>query len=207
MIEIGENLLQIDVTVVCLFVSVGRAVRTRGNAWILLSAFYGCWVLGDLYWVTFLILFESTPAYRYVPDFSWYSSYLLLFLLLRQLLPQYSRRISGVLPWVGAVFAAGMCVFYMQWGSILSNLICAVLMSMLLLGSISGLTRLRGGDRGRYGPICSAVLLICLTEYIAWTVSCFWEGDSFANPYFYADTLVTLSFVPFLFAVRRAVRD
>ncbi len=205
MAESCENALQITVAVICLSVGTVRAVRTREKAWILLSAFYGCWALGDLYWGTFLIFFQRTPPYSYVPEFSWYSSYLLLFLLLRQLLPAEAWRIRGALPWLGVVIAAGMCAFYLQWGGVLSNLICAVLMGLLMLHAIRGLTFIHGSDR-RYMPLCAAVLLFCFAEYATWTASCFWYTDDWTSPYLFADTLITLSFIPLLPAVRRAVR-
>ena len=62
MIESYENGLQIIVLLLCLCVSVGRSIRRRDRAWLLLSFFYGCWVLGDLYWEVFLIFFGTTPS-------------------------------------------------------------------------------------------------------------------------------------------------
>jgi len=206
MIESYENGLQIAVLLVCLLFSISRAALKKEKAWILLSFFYGSWILGDLYWEIYLIFFQKTPSLFYVADFSWDASYLLLYLLLRQVLPQGAQRVRSVLPWLGAVFAFGMSVFYMQWGEILSNLVCAALMSLLIVTALQGLLFLREtGDR-RQKWLCLAVLLFCLLEYSLWTTSCFWKEDNLSNPYYWADILLTLSFPVFLPAVRKAVR-
>ncbi len=206
MIESYENALQFAVALVCLCVSIGRAMRTRERAWILLSAFYACWTLGDLYWEIFLIFLHITPPYFYVADFSWYASYLLLFLLLRQLLPPEAWRGRRLLPWIGPVFAVAMCAFYLQFGDVASNLVCMALMALLLYHAIRGLLFLRGAADRRQTLLCAAVLVFCAMEYLTWTVSCFWKDDSLTNPYYLADTLLTLSFIPLLPGVGKAVR-
>ena len=207
MTEIIENALQVSVAALCLAFAVSRSVRTKKREWILLCFFYGSWVLADLYWESFLVLLKRTPGVFYVSEFSWYASYIFLFLLLKQTLPQEKGGKKPVLPWLGAAFAAAMCVFYVRWGDYAENVICALLMGLLLYDAIRGLTSLRGGERKRLVFLCAAVIFFCAAEYALWTASCFWEGDSIANPYYWADALLTVSFVPLLFAVRRAVKE
>ena len=207
MIESHENALQIAVLAVCLAVSVSRAALTKRREWTLLSFFYGSWVLADLYWEMFLLLLDRTPDVFYVSQFSWYASYIFLFLLLRQVLPQEKIAARPLLPWLGPLFAAGMSVFFMQWGAYAENLICAFLMGILLFHSIRGLFLSRGAGGRKRLPLCLSVLLFCVVEYVLWTASCFWEGDSLANPYYWIDVMLTLSFIPLLFAVRRAVKE
>ncbi len=206
MIESHENALQIAVLAVCLAVSVSRAVITKKKEWILLSFFLGSWVLADLYWVTFLIFLDRTPDVFYVSQFSWYASYIFLFLLLRQVLPQ-EKGPRSFLPWIGPIFAAGTCAFFMQWGAYAENLICAFLMGLLIFYAIRGLVLPRGAEDKKHLSLCVTVLVFCALEYALWTASCFWEGDSFANPYYWMDTLLTLSFIPLVFAVGRAVKE
>ncbi len=205
MIESYENGLQIAVLLVCLFISIGQASATRDKAWTMLSFFYGAWILGDLYWEIFLIIFHETPR-LYVSDFSWHAAYIFLFLLLKQTMPPKAARGKHVLPWLGVVFSAAMCVFYLQWGDVASNLICALLMGLLFFYSIQGLLYLREAPDRRQKLLYVAVLVFCIMEYITWTASCFWAGDSFSSPYIIADMLLTASLVPFISAVRKAVR-
>ena len=204
MIESYENALQIAVLLVCLCFSVVRAARTREKAWILLSFLYGVLLLGDLYWEAYLIFLGVTPSF-YVSEFSWYASYLFLFLLLRQTMPPEAWRKRSALPWIGPVFAVGMCAFYMQWGDVAGNLICALLMGLLLFHSILGLLWLRESQDKRQRRLCSAVLFLCAMEYLTWTLSCYFRDNSFANPYYWSDLLLSLSFALLLPGVRKAV--
>ena len=48
-------------------------------------------------------------------------------------------------------------------------------------------------------------ILFCLTEYALWTSSCFWMGDTIANVYYWFDLLLSVTFVLFLPALRKAV--
>ena len=48
-------------------------------------------------------------------------------------------------------------------------------------------------------------LIFCLLEYALWTVSCFWMGDTMANPYFWFDLLITGCMLLFLPALEKAV--
>ena len=82
MIERIENALQIGVLVVCAAIAVYRTVKHRGEAWMLLSFFYGSWLLGDIYWLACLVFYDGTPQISAVSDLSWYAAYIFLYLLL-----------------------------------------------------------------------------------------------------------------------------
>jgi hypothetical protein len=205
MIESYENGLQIIVLLLCTAISVWSAVRTRNRAWTLLSLFYGSWVLGDLYWEMFLIFIGRTPSIFYVAEFSWKASYLFLFMLIRFLVPAEAWKNRNPLPWLGVIFSAAMCVFYLQWGDVADNLLCAVLMGLLFFHLIRSVQYLRSSGERRLLLFCAAGLVFCVMEYVTWTASCFSTGDSLTNPYFIADTVLTFSFIPLLFGVRKAV--
>ena len=201
MIESIENALQIATLLVCSALALIRAVRTRSRAWTLLAFFYGSWGLGDVYWLVCLIFFDQTPRISIVSDLSWYASYIFLYMLLREIAPPDGAREKRFLPWLGPLFAAGMAAFFMQWGEIGSNLIYALLMSLLLFSVIR-----RFLDREKYAAqqaLCVLILVFCLLEYALWTSSCFFKGDGLDNPYYWFDFLLTLCFVFFLPAVRR----
>ena len=204
MIESIENALQIATLLVCSALALIRAVRTRSRAWTLLAFFYGSWGLGDVYWLVCLIFFGQTPRISVVSDLSWYASYIFLYMLLREIAPPDGAREKRFLPWLGPLFAAGMAAFFMQWGEIGSNLIYALLMSLLLFSVIR-----RFLDREKYAAqqaLCVLILVFCLLEYALWTASCFWTGETLGNPYYWFDFLLTLSFPCFIPAARRAVK-
>ena len=203
MIESLENTLQIAVLLLCAAISLLRAAKRRSRTWTLLFFFYGSFVLGDIYWLACLLFFDRTPQISVVSDLSWYASYLFLYLLLRQADPPERLNRAGFLPWLGPVFTAGMAVFFTQYGQPLNNLIYAALMGLLLFAALRRLT-----DRGEAGSpkaLLFLILLFCLLEYALWTVSCFFLGETLANPYYWFDFLLTISCPFFLPAVRKAV--
>ena len=50
-----------------------------------------------------------------------------------------------------------------------------------------------------------AVLRIIILEYCLWTSSCFWISDTYTNPYFWIDFLLTASLFALLPATKKAV--
>lgn len=203
MIERIENGLQIAVLAVCVAVALARAIRTRDKTWTLLLLFFGSWLLGDVYWTACLLSFGGTPKISVVSDLSWYAAYIFLYMLLREVAPPVTRREARVLPWLGVAFALGMAVFYMRWGEIASNLIYAALMGLLLFSAIRRL--LDGRHYAAQRPLCLLILIFCLLEYCLWTSSCFWAGETLANPYYWFDFLLTSGFALFIPAVRKEV--
>ncbi len=196
MIERIENTIQIAVLLVCFVVSILLAVKRKSRTWTLLAFFYGSWWLGDLYWLFCLLYYDRTPQISVVSDLSWFASYLFLYMILRYTALAEKKKL--LLPWLGPVFAAGMAVFFMQWGEIASNLVYAVLMSFLLFEAIRDLS----DEKRRF--LSAVVLVFCLLEYGLWISSCYWKTDTLSNPYYWFDLLLTVSFTFFLPATRRA---
>lgn len=214
MIEIIENSLQLVTTGLCMIVSLRKGILQQSRAWVILALASGVFFLGDLYWELFLVLYGITPEYSYIPYLSWYAAYLFVLLLLFALREDNSRR-SGrehrKILWIIPVFTAGMCIFYMQYGDWIGNIISAVLMGLLIWHAADGLLcvreyqkELHGGGMADAG-IYMVVLLFCLSEYGAWTTSCFWMGDTWRNPYFWFDTLLSVVFLLFPAALGKAV--
>ena len=205
MIERIENGLQLAVLAVCAAAAMVKALRTRERTWTLLTLFCASWALGDVYWLVCLLFFGQTPQISAVSDLNWCASFIFLYLLLREAAPPDGAREKRLLPWLGPVFAAGMAVFYMQWGQILSNLVYAALMGLLLFASVRRLA-----DREKYARqrfLCGLVLAFCLLEYALWTASCIWSGETLANPYYWIDLALSLSFVLFLPAVWKVWKE
>lgn len=197
MIERIENALQIGVLVVCAAIAVYRTVKHRGEAWMLLSFFYGSWLLGDIYWLACLVFYDGTPQISAVSDLSWYASYIFLYLLLRHTAPPEKLSGTKVLPLLGPVFTAGMAVFFMLRGEIATNVAYAALMGFLLYAAIRRLAERRSLT------LSVLILVFCLLEYALWTASCFWNEEIVLHPYYWFDFLLTVSFPFFLPATER----
>ena len=203
MIERYENALQIAVLAICVIVAVYRAVRYRSRSWTLLSFFYGSCLLGDVYWLVCLLFYGDTPQISIVSDLSWYAAYIFLYLLFRQTAPPEELKDANTVSWLGPVFALGMAVFFMHWGEIVSNLIYAVLMGLLLYAAVR---RLADKSRpGRHSFLPAMILIFCLLEYSLWTASCFWDETVLVHPYYVFDMLLTVSFLFFIPATKKAV--
>ncbi len=212
------NASQNAVLVLCFSAAVWIAIRKRERAWTLLAFFFGCYALGDLYWMFCLVFYLTTPKITIVSDLSWYATYIFLYMTLRQIAPPESAREKRALPWLGAAFAMAMAVFYFSlyivweirlgeeyvlWVKAVDNLIIALLMGLLLFSAIRRLM-----DRGKYPAqryFCIVVLVFCLLEYALWTSSCFWWMETMENPYYWFDFLLTASFFFFFPATKKAV--
>jgi len=208
MMESIENEIQLLLTAVCAGIAGFRAVRSGSREWALLSFFAGAYFLGNLYWLLYLVFYGNTPEFALIPDLGWYSSLLFLLLLLVRVNEKTGAALPGSL-WAVAAFPAAMCAFYMQWGQAFSNLVYAFLMTLLLRRAVGGLLSIfsiRKNPEGRSGrEFYSAVLLFCGLEYGLWTSSCFWDSTAAGGPYFWLDVLLSVSFLLFLPALRKAV--
>ena len=206
MIESIENAIQLALLLVCTAVSGIHAARSRSRADATLTLFYGSYALGDLYWLLYLLFYGHTPRLFYVSGLSWYAAHLYLYLLLQLVADPRERRTRCPAVFLFPLFTAVMCAFYMRWGDYVGNVIAAVSMSLLLVHAARGLHWLRRHPEGSARRWLYVVTLIfCAIEYAAWTSSCFWEGDTWANPYLWFDCMLTLAVLLFLPAYRRAV--
>ncbi len=229
MVESIENAIQLLITGLCTLICARTAYLTMKRTWILLGLASGVYFLGDLYWQLYLLFYGETPHYSHISYTSWYASYLFLILLIIELKGDKDTSISGekskrnerdrmkevLFPgkeykilWLIPVFTAGMCIFYMQWGDYISNIVSGVLMSVLMLNSAKGLILDKHRSEKSYGRkmLYISMLIFCAAEYLAWTSSCFWDGDSLLNPYFWFDSMISISFILFPIALSRCYR-
>lgn len=203
MIETIENALQLAVTGVCSAACFVLAYRMKEKEWDILALFYAAIFLGDLYWLLYLLFKGTTPNLSYVSEFAWYAAYMFLLILLRFVEGEKARQVRHPLLWIIPAFTIGMCVFYMQWGDYLGNIILAFLMGAILLESIKGLIALSHGAERNF---CAAALSLGLIEYTLWTVSCFSSGEGITNPYYWVDFLFTMSMAALLPLFAKVVR-
>ena len=206
MIEMAENLIQLLVLIFCFGMTCYQFTRRSSKVWLLLSLYYLTMLMGQLYWVLMLVLLHRSAMLDYVSESTWFAAYLFLFLLARHLLPEGAVPTRSAALWIGPVFTACMAVFYMQWGKIMSNIFTAVAMGLILQNVTRGLLLTRGSSARQYpAKRCFlAVLGICIAEYALWTASCFWSGETFANPYYWMDLLLTFCMLFLFIAVKEA---
>ena len=203
MIETYENIFQIAVLAACFAFSVYKAASFRSRTWMLLVFFYGSWMLGEIYWLACLIFFDQTPQISVISDLSWYAANVFLYILLGHVWPPEELGKISPVSWLGPVFAAGMAVFFMFWGEIISNLIYAGLMGLLLFSAVRRMTDADKTGRNLFLPVW--VLVYVLLLYRMWISSCFWNDAADFQVYYVFDFLLTISFPFFLPATRKAV--
>ena len=206
LIETIDNAFQLLSLGILAVMTVYRAVTTRNRIWILLYMFYIVIALGNLYWFLYMMLYEETPFYSFIPDFCWIAAIMALLLLLLYIREgewKY-RQLTAI--WPAAVFTFVMSAFYMRYGKYLTNVLYAVFMAMLIMVTIVGFKNTEKGSGKRRLYLSS--LLFCLVEYSLWTASCFdWSGPVFLDPYYFLDVLLTVSYILFYPAARKAVED
>ncbi len=212
MISSIDNAIQLVVTGGCAAIVLNHALKVRVREWFLLVLFYFTFFLGDLYWLLFIVFYDGASPVFYISEFGWNTSYLFLLLLLIYINTESNKkwryRFDPFFMLIPA-FTIGMCIFYMQWGDYLSNMVTAVLMMGLIWHAFYGLKvlRKRPEQEKERRMIFLVTLLFCATEYALWTSSCFWMGETVLNIYYWFDILLSFSFVLFLPALRKAVGE
>lgn len=207
MVELLDNASQFLVTLIA---GVGAGIlyyRSRRQEYFLLACFFATFSLGTLYWTLHVLLFFQTPQIFYVADLGWFASFLFLLTLQYALSTPGERAFKHSAMWLIPVVCVPQLVLYLTHGDILYNLLLCGMTMLAARYSVRGLLyarRQRGKQRDRqYFHI--AVLLIIALEYGLWTTSCFWAGETLANPYFWIDFLLTASLFALLPATRKAV--
>ena len=200
--ELIENLLQLLTTFLGAVLSGIAWQKNRRQAY-----FYGCFALGSLYWTLYLLLFHTTPRVFYVSEFGWVASAIFLRILQVTLTDSEERSFCCRKAWLAPLVGVPLLVFYCTYGDILSNLIWCGLMIWLSFCAARGLfyanTRTGEARNRRYFHV--GVLCYVGSEYLLWTVGCFWSATSPASPAFWCDLLLTLALLGLLPAVKKAV--
>ena len=204
-----ENGIQLAVTCGCAVIALYYGVVHKERILVLLGLFYGVFFLGDLYWQLYIVFYDNAAPAFYIPYFSRYSAYMFLLLLLIYVnvknTEDYQFRFRPMYLLI-PLFTFGMGALYMQYGSYLSNIVAALLMTGLIWHAVYGLSYLRKHPEqtNRRRMLYVATLVFCGIEYAMWTVSSFATGE-FYNIYYWLDLLLSLSFLLFLPAARKAV--
>ena len=212
MIETIENLLQLAVSGFCMIFSFWHAAVGRQRLWLLTGFFFMLFFLGDLYWVLYLVLYGDMDYSTFIPDLCWYSAGFFLIVVLLYVRENGPKVRPLPLMWLIPAFTGGMCLFYMQWGAVISNLTAAVIMTVILwiaVGGLLAMRKLKDPDEiasvSRYRWLYRTAAAYCLLEYALWTASCFFERNTLLSPYLWIDVMMSALFLSVLPAMRKAV--
>ncbi len=203
LIEKIDNGLQLLCLLACMVLSVYNAVRSNNRLWTLIAMYFTVYALGNLYWFLYMLFYGETPYISFVPDFCWLSAFLFLLLLVMVAENEYDIKLRNKVFLFVPIFTFGMCLFYMQRGDYLTNLIYAVFMTLLICYSLKGLM-INEKTEGKHS-LYRAVLVFCTIEYCLWTSSCF--DPPLFNLYYLFDIMLTLSNINLYQSVRKAVKD
>ena len=172
MIETISDAIQLLVMAVCFGFSLVRVLRVRNSAWLCITCFYACMLLGNSYWLGYLIVFGETPRYSYVADLSWAAGY--LFLLIPLIECNQRRAPAAPFPaaWILPVACAACGAYYICVnGYPVINVIDATLMGGLGFFAVRGLAA--PSAKGFVGnhPFYGAVLAFVIVEQALWMSS------------------------------------
>lgn len=205
--ELINNLLQFLAALLGFGLAGIRYWKKRSQAYFLLTCFYGCFTLGSLYWTLYLLLFSKTPQVFYVSEFGWISSAIFLRILQYTLSSGEERSFKCNAAWLSLIIGVPLFLFFCSYGDILSNLLWCAMMIIISYCSIRGLAYAEkqiGCEKNmKYFHI--VVLCYVAAEYALWISGCFWQNNSFLNPNFWFDILLTCCILWLLPATRRAV--
>ncbi|MBE7004858.1 MAG: hypothetical protein E7425_11405 [Ruminococcaceae bacterium] len=189
MIEAADYVLQFAAMTLCCIYAAIHFAREENRGWLMLTFFYACYAMGDLYWLLYVAFEGITPMVFWVSDLSWYTGFLFVCLLLRDI-QEHRKPEKKRLAWLGPAFSAAACLFFLQWGDYPGNLITLAVMGTMGYLVLLGLLNER--ERGPFRRMYLSVVFFFLNEYAMWFSSCFWSGDSLLNPYFWFDGLMSV---------------
>ena len=207
MIELFDNFVQFLVT---LFATIGAGIlfyKSRVQAYLLLTCFFGTFMLGTLYWTLHVFLFNYTPQIFYVSEPAWIASDMFLLTLGHTLSTPDERKFRHPAVWLVPIFCVPQLFLYLLYGDILFNLLMCGLTMVVAWYSTRGLiyARRQSGKLRDMQFFHIAVLSIVILRYFLWTSSCFWISDTYTNPYFWIDFLLTISLFALLPATKKVV--
>ena len=207
MLIIAENSIQLIFTAVCTVMCAYYMLITKKHEWVLLGLASFVYFLGDLYMQLFMIFYGDEPFYSYIPWVGYYACYLFFLLLIFEIRDTRPLKNSIRTLWFIPVFTFGMCVFFMNWGDYISNIVAAIIMWLVFWADIDGLISIHKdtGENHANRNIYIIILIFCLLEYTIWTISCFSKEYTILNPYFLCEILLSVSFLLLPSALRKAV--
>ena len=193
MTEIIDNAVQLSVTLVCAVFSLCLFIKSRKQAYLILTCYYAAFSMGNIYWLVYDLITSYTPKIFYVSDLCWVAGYIFLLMLVTETAGEDERTYRHPAAWIFPVISAGMALFYCQWGDYAENVIwCGIMGAAGWFAANGFIWSVRNKKNERRDFLISVMSLIII-EYILWTTSCFWVSDSMSNPYFWFDYMLSAS--------------
>lgn len=174
--------------VVGLFICLYRYVQKPCKIWAFGSLFFLTHFLSDYYWTIYILIIEDYPnTSAFLAYFGWNVSYLIMFLLLRQLQGKEEKKYFNPLILLPIPINIAQLILYLQFGGIFNNIWQGVFCTAIACFSLQGiLYYLKNRKNNAPFPYFHVVSLIYMvSEYGMWTSSCFTFKNDFYNPYYY----------------------
>ncbi|MBR6444687.1 MAG: hypothetical protein IKS63_04595 [Firmicutes bacterium] len=208
MIDIVNSSMQMAVIFVCEMVAFYDARTKRSRLRLLYGLFLLSIFLGDLWWVLGMVFYGGNLGYSLIPYINWKVALLFLILMMQQYHgePVFRKPVRKT-QWLIPVFCGFMCAGYMTLGAYLDNVVTAILMSVIIWNAVQRLIEIRKGLTEKTGDslLCKMILIFCALEYAMWTASCL--NEPWYNLYYVFDAAITVCYILFIPAVRKAVRE
>ncbi len=113
--EIVDNIFQILVLFCVMIASVVTACKKKSRDFLLLAGSNGCFMMGTLYYVLYLIIMGKVPQIFYVAEISWLAAYL-FFLSLSLSRRDLHGKLFGVVSVLGAVVIVCLVIAFQIFG-------------------------------------------------------------------------------------------
>lgn len=207
MLELIDNFVQLSATFLA---TIGGGIlfyKKRHQAYLLLTCFFGTFTLGSLYWTLHYLLFKYTPHIFYVSELAWVASHVFLLTLAYTLASPGERKFRHPAVWLAPLFCLPQLILYLTHADILFNILVSALAMAIMWCALRGFfyARRQSGKLRDRQYFHLALLSIIVLEHGLWTSSCFWVSDTYTNPYFWIDFLLSLALILLLPATKKAV--
>lgn len=206
MIESVSDAIQLLVLAACFSFAAVRVLRVRNTMWVTTVCFYSCMLLGNAYWLGYLLVFGESPLYSYIADMSWIAGY--VFLLMLMVESDRSRGVSAPVPaaWIPVAVCAICCAYYIATsGYPLLNLVDNGLLAAIGFFAVRGITadpseRPADNRLACNKPFHWAALAFVAVEQALWLSSSLLEPGPMqvVNPYIAVGFVLTLSYAVIL---------
>ena len=198
--EIVDNIFQILVLFCVMTASAVTACKKKSRDFLLLAGGYGCFMMGTLYYVLYLIIMGKVPQVFYVAEISWLAAYLFFLSL------SLSRRnLRGRLPGAASVFGTLLILclvmaFQIFGPSLFFSGCFGITVGTIVLRCMEVLRRER-----EHHLLDGIMLLVAWLQVALYIVSEFIKDYTRFNLYFAVDITLTLTLAYLFLALRKEV--
>ncbi len=199
-IELFSNILQTIVVSVSAIIAIHLTLHKNNVEYMLAAGSLSSYALGMLYWSTYQLFNQQTPQVFYVADISWVAFFLFMMGLILYL-GEETKEKRHFSMFLHLPVLLGLNIFFCMWGDILYNTIQMIIFSVTWYVAVRSLLFGKKENRNIY----IFFLLLMLTHYALWIASCFWVSDTWTNPYFWFDFIITFALGMMLPMVKKAV--